>query len=82
MDFALSPAQQEIKDRAAGFAAREVALHAAEWDREARFPAEVFEKLSGAGFMGLCVPEEYGGAGEDFLSYVLLIEEISRADAG
>ena len=82
MDFALSPAQQEIKDRAAEFADREVAPHAAEWDREARYPVEVFEKLSGAGFMGLCVPEEYGGAGEDFLSYMLLIEEISRADAG
>ncbi len=82
MDFALSPAQQEIKDRAAEFADREVAPHAAGWDREERYPAEVFEKLSEAGFMGLCVPEEYGGAGEDFLSYVLLIEEISRADAG
>ena len=82
MDFELSRIQQEIKDRAAAFADQEVEPHAAEWDREARFPAEVFEKLSEAGFMGLCVPEEYGGGGTDFLSYVLLIEEISRADAG
>src|SRR5215210_4228112 len=82
MDFELSRSQQEIKDRAAEFADREVAPHAAEWDREARFPAEVFEKLAEAGFMGLCVLEEYGGGGTDFLSYVLLIEEISRADAG
>jgi alkylation response protein AidB-like acyl-CoA dehydrogenase len=82
MDFELSRTQQEIKDRAAAFADREVEPHAAEWDREARFPAEVFEKLSEAGCMGLCVPEEYGGGGTDFLSYVLLIEEISRADAG
>jgi alkylation response protein AidB-like acyl-CoA dehydrogenase len=82
MDFELSRTQQEIKDRAAAFAEREVEPHAAEWDREARFPAEVFEKLSEAEFMGLCVPEEYGGGGTDFLSYVLLIEEISRADAG
>jgi len=82
MDFELSRSQQEIKDRAAEFADREVAPYAAEWDREARFPAEVFEKLAEAGFMGLCVPEEYGGGGTDFLSYVLLIEEISRADAG
>src|SRR5829696_291015 len=82
MNFELSKEQQEIRGQAAEFAAREVAPRAAEWDREARFPAEVFEKLSEAGFMGLCVPEEYGGAGSDFLSYCLLIEEISRADAG
>ena len=82
MNFELSKEQREVKERAAEFADREVAPHAAEWDREARFPAEVFGKLSEAGFMGLCVPEEYGGAGADFLSYVLLLEEISRADAG
>ncbi len=82
MDFGLNREQQEIKDRAVEFADREVAPHAAELDREDRFPAETFEKLAEAGFMGLCVPEEHGGAGTDFLSYVLLLEEISRADAG
>src|SRR5919199_2093048 len=82
MNFKLSAKQQEIKERAAEFADREVAPHAARWEREDRFPAEVFEKLAGAGFMGLCIPEEYGGGGTDFLSYVLLIEEVSRADAG
>src|SRR5918994_1253184 len=82
MNFELSKEQQEIQERAAEFAAREVAPQALEWDREARFPAEVLKKLSEAGFMGLCIPEEYGGGGRDFLSYVLLIEEISRADAG
>jgi alkylation response protein AidB-like acyl-CoA dehydrogenase len=59
-----------------------VAPYAAELDREDRVPFETLEKLSEMGFMGLCVPEEYGGAGADFLSYALLIEEISRADAG
>lgn len=82
MNFELTPKQQEIRERAAEFADREIAPYAAEWDREAQYPAEVFEKLAEAGFMGLCVPEEYGGGGTDFLSYVLLIEEISRADAG
>ena len=82
MNFELDRGQREIKERSAEFAGREIAPHAAEWDREARFPAEVFSKMAEAGFMGLCVPEEYGGAGENFLSYVLLIEEISRADAG
>jgi alkylation response protein AidB-like acyl-CoA dehydrogenase len=82
MNFKLGKEQQEIQERAAEFSDREVAPYAAEWDRQARFPAEVFKRLAGAGFMGLCVPEEYGGGGTDLLSYVLLIEEISRADAG
>jgi alkylation response protein AidB-like acyl-CoA dehydrogenase len=82
MDFNLSATQQDIKERSAKFADREVAPLAAELDLEDRFPAETFEKLAEAGFMGLCVPEEYGGGGTDFLSYVLLLEEISRADAG
>src|SRR5919202_3290459 len=82
MNFGLSAAQRDVRGRAAEFADREVAPHAARWDREDRFPAEVFEKLAEAGFMGLCVPEEYGGGGTAFLSYVLLIEEVSRADAG
>ncbi len=82
MDFDLSATQQDVRERAAEFADREVAPLAAELDLEDRFPVETFEKLSEAGFMGLCVPEEYGGGGTDFLSYVLLLEELSRADAG
>src|ERR671910_881087 len=82
MNFLLSPQQRDIKERAAEFADREVAPHAAELDRQARVPFETVEKLAEAGFMGLCVPEELSGAGMDFLSYCLLIEEISRADAG
>jgi alkylation response protein AidB-like acyl-CoA dehydrogenase len=82
MNFKLSKEQQEIKERAAEFAVREVTPYAAKLDREDRFPAETFEKLADMGFMGLCVPEEFGGAGADFLSYVLMLEEISRADAG
>jgi alkylation response protein AidB-like acyl-CoA dehydrogenase len=82
VNFDLSPEQHELRERAARFADREVAPHAAESDREDRVPFDTLEELAGAGFMGLCVPEEYGGAGMDFLSYCLLIEEISRADAG
>ena len=82
MDFGLGEVQKGIKQRAADFADREVAPHAAELDREDRVPFGTLEKLSEMGFMGLCVPEEYGGAGLDFLSYCLLIEELSRADAG
>ena len=82
MNFQLSKEQQESRERAAEFADREVAPHAAELDREDRVPFETLEKLADAGFMGLCVPEEYDGMGADFLSYCLLIEEISRVDAG
>jgi alkylation response protein AidB-like acyl-CoA dehydrogenase len=82
VNFGLSVAQRDVRERAAEFAAREVAPHAARWDQEDRFPNEVFEKLAEAGFMGLPIPEKYGGGGTDFLSYVFLIEEISRADAG
>ena len=52
---------------------------AAAWDREHRFPAELFSKLGELGLMGVRVPEEYGGAGADFLSYILVLEELSRA---
>jgi alkylation response protein AidB-like acyl-CoA dehydrogenase len=82
MDFGLTSDQRGIRDQAARFADEEAAPQAAELDQEDRVPFETLEKLSETGFMGLCVPEEYGGAGSDFVSYVLMLEEISRADAG
>ena len=82
MDFGLSEEQREVREKAAEFANRDVAPHAAELDREDRVPFETLEKLTEMGFMGLCVPEEYGGAGADFVSYCLMLEELSRADAG
>jgi alkylation response protein AidB-like acyl-CoA dehydrogenase len=82
MNFELTDEQREIRERARRFADQEVEPHAAELDREDRVPLETLEKLAEAGFMGLCVLETHSGAGMDFLSYCLLIEEISRADAG
>jgi alkylation response protein AidB-like acyl-CoA dehydrogenase len=82
MDFSLSDDQREIQTLAHTFAEAEIEPHAAEWDREHRFPEELFGKLAELGLMGACVPEEYGGAGADFLSYILVLEELSRADAG
>jgi len=82
MDFGLTREQREIKERAAEFADREVAPGAAERDLNDVYPEEIFDRMSVEGFMGLCIPEEYGGVGMDFLSYVLLLEELSRADAG
>jgi alkylation response protein AidB-like acyl-CoA dehydrogenase len=78
----LTDEQREIRDLARRFAAERVAPHAAEWDRDHRFPSEVFAALGQLGLMGVCIPAEHGGAGADFLSYVLVLEELSRADAG
>jgi alkylation response protein AidB-like acyl-CoA dehydrogenase len=82
VDFELSPEQREIQTLTREFAQQEIEPHAAEWDRNHTFPREVFAKLAELGLMGACVPEEYGGAGADFLSYILVLEELSRADAG
>ncbi|HEU4701809.1 MAG TPA: acyl-CoA dehydrogenase family protein [Conexibacter sp.] len=78
----LTDEQREIRALARRFAQEEIAPHAAAWDREHRFPAEVFVRLGELGLMGACVPVEHGGAGADFVSYVLAIEELARADAG
>jgi alkylation response protein AidB-like acyl-CoA dehydrogenase len=82
MDFELTAEQREIQALARELADPEIAQNAAAWDREHRFPDELYPKLAELGLMGVCVPEEYGGAGADFLSYVLVLEELSRADAG
>jgi alkylation response protein AidB-like acyl-CoA dehydrogenase len=78
----LTDEQREIRDLARRFADEEIAPHAASWDREHTFPKPVFAQLGELGLMGVCVPEEHGGAGADFLSYALVLEELSRADAG
>ena len=74
--------QREIQALAREFAQAEIEPNAAAWDREHHFPRELFAKLAELGLMGVCVPEEYGGAGADFVSYILVLEELSRADAG
>ena len=82
MDFSLTDEQREIQALARDFAQAEIEPYAADWDREHRFPTELYEKLAGLGLMGVCVPEELEGAGADFVSYILVLEELSRADAG
>ncbi|MGB2874579.1 MAG: acyl-CoA dehydrogenase family protein [Gaiellaceae bacterium] len=82
MDFSLSPDQREIQSLAREFAQSEIEPNAGAWDREHGFPRELLAKLAELGLLGVCIPEEYGGAGADFLSYVLVLEELSRADAG
>jgi alkylation response protein AidB-like acyl-CoA dehydrogenase len=82
VDFELTPEQREIQALAREFARAEIEPHAADWDREHRFPVELYPKLGELGLLGVCVPDEYGGAGADFVAYVLVLEELSRADAG
>jgi alkylation response protein AidB-like acyl-CoA dehydrogenase len=78
----LTDEQREIRDLARRFADDVIAPRAAEWDREHTFPKEVFTQLGELGLMGVCVPADLAGAGADFLSYVLVLEELSRGDAG
>jgi alkylation response protein AidB-like acyl-CoA dehydrogenase len=78
----LTDEQNEVRALAARFADEVVAPQAPAWDREHRFPREVLAQLGELGLMGICVAQELGGAGADFLTYVLVLEELSRGDAG
>lgn len=81
MDFELTDEQLMIRDAAREFAQNEIAPVAAEFDASGEFPLETIRQAGELGFMGIEVPEEYGGAGLDALSYALVVEEISAADA-
>jgi len=82
VDFELSAEQREIQALARDFAQAEIEPNAADWDRQHAFSRDLLTKLGELGLLGVCVPEAYGGAGADFLSYILVLEELSRADAG
>jgi butyryl-CoA dehydrogenase len=82
VDFDLTDEQRAIQALARELAETRIVPNASDWDREHRFPDELYPTLAELGLMGVCVPEEYGGAGADFVSYVLVLEELSRADAG
>jgi len=81
MDLKLSEEHRMIQDMARDFAQKEIAPIAAQIDEEARFPTETVKKMGELGFMGIEIPEEYGGTGMDTLSYVLAMIEISKACA-
>lgn len=79
--FPLSEEHEMIRQTARDFAQEKIAPIAAEFDESGEFPQETIKKMGEMGFMGIEVPEEYGGAGMDTLSYVLALEEICKADA-
>jgi butyryl-CoA dehydrogenase len=81
MDFALNDQQKLIRDTARRFMESELRPRLREYEREAHFPAEQIRRLGELGFCGMLVPEEWGGAGADTLSYVVMLEEIARVDA-
>jgi alkylation response protein AidB-like acyl-CoA dehydrogenase len=77
----LTETQQQIQQLAREFARSEIAPHASQWDRDACFPVAVAHRMGELGFLGMLLPEEFDGLGLDTLSYLLALEEISRADA-
>ena len=81
MNWELTSDQRMVRDMVREFVAAEVAPHAADWDREKRFPDDVFEQLGGLGLFGMTVAEENGGAGLDLISFCLALEELARGDA-
>lgn len=81
MDFELSEEHRMFQTAAREFAQNEIAPVAAELDASGEFPVETIRKAGELGFMGIEVPQEFGGAGSDAISYALVIAEISAADA-
>ncbi|MFJ3520017.1 acyl-CoA dehydrogenase family protein [Streptomyces sp. NBC_01232] len=81
MNLELSEEQTAVRRLAREFTEREVVPYAAEWDRAESVDRAIVKKLGALGFLGLTVPEEYGGSGGDHLSYVLVTEELGRGDS-
>jgi alkylation response protein AidB-like acyl-CoA dehydrogenase len=80
MDLQLTEEHKMIRDMAREFAQKEIAPVAAHYDETGEFPYETVKKMAAQGFMGIEVPEEYGGQGLDTISYVLAMIEIAKAD--
>jgi acyl-CoA dehydrogenase len=81
-DFSLTADQESLRDLARKFARTEMAPHAAECDRAARFPEEIYRKAYDLGLMNLNVPSEYGGSGLGVLDQCLIVEELAHACGG
>ncbi|MFE7326118.1 acyl-CoA dehydrogenase family protein [Streptomyces sp. NPDC057565] len=81
MNLELSEEQEAVRQLAKDFVAREIAPHVVEWDRAEDVDKSIVKKLGALGFLGLTVPEEYGGSGGDHLAYCLVTEELGRGDS-
>jgi short-chain 2-methylacyl-CoA dehydrogenase len=80
-NYDLSKEHELVRRTVCDFAAERVAPMAEELDREHRFPYELVRELAELGLMGMTIPEEYGGAGADTLSYAIAVEELTRVDS-
>jgi len=81
VDFELTDDQKQIRQVARDFAEAELGEKIAPYDERHEFPGEIVRSLGPLGFLGVLVPEEYGGAGLDYVSYALIVEELNRGDA-
>ena len=78
----LNQDQEMIRDALRDFVREQITPHAARWDKEHQFPKDVHQGLAALGAYGICVPEELGGAGLDYVSLALVLEEIAAGDGG
>ena len=78
----LTEEQRAVRETARAFAQAEIAPHAAAWERDGGAPRDLYRRMGEIGLMGVCVAPEFGGAGADFVSYVLAMEEVAAADCG
>ncbi|WP_031088032.1 acyl-CoA dehydrogenase family protein [Streptomyces sp. NRRL WC-3549] len=81
MNLELSEEQEAVRELAEDFVAREITPHVVEWDRAESVDKSIAKKLGALGFLGLTIPEEYGGSGGDHLAYCLVTEELGRGDS-
>jgi len=81
MEFKLTPEQELVRDTARDFVDRELIPHVREWEAKGEVPRSFYRKMAELGFLGAPVPEKYGGAGMDYVSFALLVEEISRGSS-
>ena len=80
IDFSLTDEQRLVQQSARAFVEAEILPHIREWDEKGEVHREVFERMGELGFLGAPIPEAYGGAGMDYISFALLCEELERAD--
>src|SRR5436305_11014808 len=81
MDFALTDEQRLIRETARDFTDREIVPRARDNDRNEHFDTELVRKIADQGYLGAIVPREYGGAGLDYLTYGLIVEQVGRGDS-
>jgi len=81
MDFSLSAEQKMIKESVRKFAAEQILPHSRQWDHDGKFPRELLYKMGELGYLGVPVPEEYGGTGLDYIAEAIVFEEVGYADS-